>query len=327
MIKQHTSNKKMIISIVIILLVGLVAGYFLHTLQFNKHALSIDQAQTKALDFIKNKLVSPDFKDQVKLKDIVEEDNMYKLTISLGGQEVISYLTKDGEKFFPQAFSIEPEKESQKQSDVIVSQQQDVPDIELFVMSYCPYGTQIEKGILPVVKLLGDKINFDLKFCDYAMHGEKELKEELNQYCINQEQPEKLNDYLSCFLEAGDSTQCLSKNEIDTKKITACVTDADKKYKVTVNFKDKKTWNGNYPTFNVYQADNQKYDVKGSPTLVINGQVIQNAGRDSESLLKTICSAFKQTPKECETQLSTDAPSPGFGYQTVQGSSTANCED
>jgi len=49
-------------------------------------------------------------------------------------------------------------------------------------MSYCPYGTQIEKGILPVINALGNKIKFSLKFVDYAMHGKKEIDENSRQY-------------------------------------------------------------------------------------------------------------------------------------------------
>ncbi|MBU3941884.1 MAG: hypothetical protein KKF74_03150, partial [Nanoarchaeota archaeon] len=45
----------------------------------------------------------------------------------------------------------------------------DKPEVELFVMSHCPYGTQIEKGMLPVARLLGDKIDFNIRFCSYAM--------------------------------------------------------------------------------------------------------------------------------------------------------------
>ena len=37
-----------------------------------------------------------------------------------------------------------------------------VPEVELFIMSHCPYGTQTMKGIVPVVELLGDKIDFEL---------------------------------------------------------------------------------------------------------------------------------------------------------------------
>jgi len=65
-----------------------------------------------------------------------------------------------------------------------VTNKTDKPEVELFVMSYCPYGTQMEKGILPAFDTLGDTVDAELKFVDYAMHGEKEVKENLRQYCI-----------------------------------------------------------------------------------------------------------------------------------------------
>ncbi len=34
------------------------------------------------------------------------------------------------------------------------------PKVEMFVMSFCPYGNQIEDSFLPVVKLLGDKVDW-----------------------------------------------------------------------------------------------------------------------------------------------------------------------
>ena len=39
----------------------------------------------------------------------------------------------------------------------------DKPLVELFVMAYCPYGTQAEKGLIPVIELLGDKIDASIK--------------------------------------------------------------------------------------------------------------------------------------------------------------------
>jgi len=61
---------------------------------------------------------------------------------------------------------------------------ENLPRVELFVMSHCPYGLQVEKAILPAVKLLGDRIKFNVRFCNYAMHGKAEIDEELLQYCI-----------------------------------------------------------------------------------------------------------------------------------------------
>lgn len=68
---------------------------------------------------------------------------------------------------------------------------------------------------------------------------------------------------------------------------------------------------GSYAGFEIFKADNEKYNVGGSPTLVINGSE-SNSGRDSKSLLKSICSAFNNPPKECSTELPSESPTPGF---------------
>ncbi len=189
-------------------------------------------------------------------------------------------------------------------------------------MSYCPYGTQIEKGMLPVLEALGDKIDFELKFCDYAMHGEKELTENLLQYCIQKEQNDKLDDYLNCFLADGDSATCLNTAGINKSKINSCVTKADKEYKVSDNYKNKVGWQGSYPSFDVNKIDNEKYSVGGSPTLIINGKEI-SSNRDPAGLLTTICGAFETPPQECQTVLSSASPSPGFGFNTTSDNNAA----
>ena len=52
-------------------------------------------------------------------------------------------------------------------------------------MSHCPYGTQMEKALLPVIETLGaNNVNFELKFNTYAMHDKVELDEQLTQYCV-----------------------------------------------------------------------------------------------------------------------------------------------
>jgi hypothetical protein len=156
------------------------------------------------------------------------------------------------------------------------------------------------------------------------MHGEKELKEQLNQYCIQKEQPTKLLSYLECFLKDGDSgaDSCISKSEIDKGKLESCVAKTDKEYKVLENFNNKIGFKGSYPGFEIFKSDNEKYGVQGSPTLVING-VQSQSGRDSKSLLKSICSAFTNAPKECSTELSSDTPAPGFGGGTAPAGGSA----
>jgi hypothetical protein len=103
-----------------------------------------------------------------------------------------------------------------------VEKKSDKPVVELFVMSYCPYGTQMEKGIIPVVETLGNKIDFKLKFVSYTMHGDKENQENLRQYCIDKDQFNKFTPYLQCFLGSSDSAACL-KSTGDEGKVTSCM--------------------------------------------------------------------------------------------------------
>ena len=105
----------------------------------------------------------------------------------------------------------------------------------------------------------------------------------------------------------------------------AVIKTGGKQYKVKELFNDKSTWkSGRFPQFNVDQADNQKYGITGSPGLVINGKKISSS-RDSASLLKTICSGYNNPPESCATELSSTAPSPGFGFSGTGEDTGAGC--
>ncbi|MBW3015758.1 hypothetical protein KY330_05015 [Candidatus Woesearchaeota archaeon] len=203
-------------------------------------------------------------------------------------------------------------------------EKKEVPEVEAFVMSHCPYGTQIEKGLIPVIEELGDSIDFKLRFVHYAMHGDKEVYEELNQYCIQKEQEDKLLPYLNCFLADGDGETCLEEVEIDMDMLESCVEDADEEFSITSSFEDKSTWMGNFPPFDVNKDLAEKYGVQGSPTLVLNGMVVSSS-RDPASLLKTICYGFEEQPDACDAELSTDNPAPGFGFEGTAAAADGSC--
>ena len=300
-------------------------------------ALTKGGAKEQAEEFINSVLLNEQFKAEVAS---VEDSGLYKLNINIINldsdekQEVVSYINKDGTEFIPevQAMNIEEttkaaeeEKKRQEQAkaELVKSEK---PQVELFVMSHCPFGTQIEKGILPVLELLGDKIDFQLKFVYYAMHGETELNEQLKQYCIQKEEPQKLFAYLKAFLEDSDSEKASSTSGINTAAIDSCAASADKEFKVKEQFADNESWiGGNYPPFDIYKSDNEKYGVQGSPTLVINEKLIEGADRSPAGLLEAICSAFETEPEECSTELSAAAPSAGFGFGESGASSDASC--
>lgn len=265
---------------------------------------------------------------------VTEENGFWKISQTNQGQEYISYMTKDSKMFFPtvinfakmqeEKVAMEAEAQKAKEDQKTNMTKSAKPQVELFVMSECPYGTQVEKGMLPVIEALGDKADFSIKFCDYAMHGEKELNEQLQQYCINQNEPEKFIPYLKCYLEAGDSATCLTNTSINKTALKSCVSATDTKYKVTEQFENKSTWrNGKYPLFPVYQADVDKYAVEGSPTLIINGQKIES-DRDPKSMLEMVCAGFENAPEECSKELSSATPSIGFGLESADSGTSAD---
>ena len=302
--------------------------------------LAPEEAKAIAIDFINNNLMQPG--SEVSVKEIAEDNGLYKIVLNMSsGQEITSYLSKDGKLFFPQVMNIEEvakeaeqnknQEEAKKEEAKKAATIDDIPKIEkakveLFVMSHCPYGTQIVKGIIPTIEALGDDVDFELKFCDYAMHGKKELDEQLAQHCIQENEPQKLFEYLKCFLGEADATEkCLDSARINRSKLTACINKTDAQYKITELYNDKNTWtSGRFPQYNVNKEDTSKYGIPGSPGLVVNGVKISTA-RDSDSLLRTICAGYENAPTGCNAELSSASPSPGFGYDTTESATTAGC--
>ena len=247
---------------------------------------------------------------EVTLIDTEDSGSMYLVTVGYQGDEVPLYVTKDGKSYTP---SLVPmvQVNTPGPTGNAVQQPQDVPKsdkpkVELFVMTHCPYGTQAEKGFLPTIVALGDKIDSSVKFVHYFLH-EPENDETPVQICIREEQGDKYNSYLKEFLVAGDTNAALAKVGIDENKLDDCI--ATK-------------YDGYYASDSVLS---EGYGVRGSPTLVINGQIV-NSGRSADAYLQTICNAFNNAPSECTTlELDTASPSPGFGYGTTSSVANAQC--
>ncbi len=306
------------LSLLILLVVSLVTNFNLYQSGDSK-----DEAAAKALDFINTNLLQG--KTVADLEAVEDQGDVYMMKLSVSGQEIEGYITKDGKLFFPQAISLTETpllEEAVLPAEVVKS---DKPKVELFVMSHCPYGTQIEKGMLPVAYLLGNKIDFSVKFVFYSMHGETEVKEQLNQYCIQKEQKSKFLDYLKCFLDEGDGKSCLVTAKIDRSKLDSCTAKTDQDFSVMDNLADQSSWlSGQFPLFDINKADNEKYAVQGSPTLIVNG-VMVSAGRDSVSLLNAVCAAFNTSPEECKIKLEATVPSAGFGWEASGNTNLASC--
>jgi len=146
------------------------------------------------------------------------------------------YITKDGEYFVPQVSKITAEPitpdiptdgQTPTPTPVQEIEQSDSPEVELFIMTHCPYGTQAEKGLIPVIEAMKDA-DIKIRFVHYFMHGDEEEQETYRQLCIREEQPEKYIDYLKCFLDKGESQACMAKVSVDAGKLNTCMSESGK---------------------------------------------------------------------------------------------------
>jgi hypothetical protein len=251
-----------------------------------------------------------------------EENGLYKIDFKIGENQYQSFVTKDGKYLFPYALDLTKkaeQKTEEKETQTTQVEKRERPDVKLFVMSYCPFGLQMEKALLPVWQLLKNKADIGIYFVDYIMHGKKEMEENLRQYCIQKEEKEKYLAYLGCFVKDGNSENCLKEAGIDQGKLISCQSATDKEFKISESFKEE-----GYPPFNVHKDLNEKYGVRGSPTLVINDAVL-NVERSPEKVKEAICNAFLNPPEECNQKLSEETASPGFGMATGS-SSSGSCQ-
>ncbi len=303
---QQIKSKKnpWIISTIILGIVVLVLLFFVLKGTITGSVISEEKAGKAVVDWANSQTGGG-----VELIKVEEEYGLYKVIVSYKSQSIPLYVTKDGKTLVQGVLSLDSEsnEKSQSQNENPQAPKSDKPKVELFVMSYCPYGTQAEKGIIPVFELLKDKIDSSIRFVHYVMHGDKETQENFRQICIREEQSDKFLNYLKCFLEDANYSKCLTEAGINTVSLEDCIENRVEDY---------------------YKVDSdlsQGYGVRGSPTLVINGQII-SSGRSSSAFLDTICSGFNDTPEECSEELSSNTPSPGFGYKySTSGSATASC--
>lgn len=149
------------------------------------------------------------------------------------------------------------------------------PQVELFVMSYCPYAVDAEKELLPFFSKYTDTIDFKLRFIVNkkarlaagsdedpeftSLHGEAELIENLRQMVVAELYPDLFFDYLLCRADHLKEawTLCAKKVGLDAQKITSMVEMPETRRRLLQDF---------------HRAGG--LGIRSSPTLVIDGRVI-----------------------------------------------------
>lgn len=280
--------------------------------------LSQEEVEQKVKDYIETYLLRPD--TEFEITNIEKENGLYKLELKVGLQTMDSYATKDGKLLFPTAIDLTktPElaetAETQPKKTCDDIKKQDKPDLQIFVVSYCPFGTQAQRVLSPISEILGDyiKVRYIGDVVDgkvTAMHGEKEATENLRQICIREEQSTKFWDYINCFIKKGETDNCLSSVKIDEKKLETCMGGKGVDY-AKEDFELAK-----------------KYKVTGSPTLILNGERVSEfdfGGRSAEAVKTLLCCGFNQQPNACLTGLNEDQAARGFSETYAASSDTTS---
>ncbi|MCX8190641.1 MAG: hypothetical protein N3D78_00395 [Candidatus Aenigmarchaeota archaeon] len=261
----------------------------------------------------------------VSLSNVTDKGGIYEIVVNYQGNLIPVYVSKDGKLLLVNAIAINMEEFAKQMANRSSQEEEqrveeipkkDRPEFKLFIMSYCPYGIQAVKALLPVMKLLGNKADISVHFVNYIMHGEIEVEENLRQYCIQKYQKDKFYDYMMCFVQKGEPQLCLKESKVDIKSLESCMNELNSKYNISEILKDKSKWyGGRYPPFPIEDELNERYQVRGSPTIVVNDKVVYPQ-RSPEGFKEVLCKAFTNPPEECSQKLSNEVASPGIGPLT-----------
>ena len=229
-------GKNLVILVLSVLIIALIAalaysnGFFYG----QGHKEKVINSAIKSLNdtLLKNKGVSAKLSGKV-----VEKSGVYQFKIKIGNQEFTSYLTKDGSLLFPDAIKLVSQTKEEKAKEACAKiKKSSNPSMEAFVVSYCPFGLQMERMISELAKSNPELMKYiKIRYIGSvnngkisSMHGEKEAEENLKQICLREEQPDKYIPYISCFIKDGKSEQCSRSVGVDEEKLKACESNPEK---------------------------------------------------------------------------------------------------
>jgi len=272
-----------------------------------------DEAGQFTLDFIKENFATPD--TELEILEIKEASGIYEIKFSWEGEDQMAYVTKDARYLFPQLFDmVPPEPKSFSKTDR--------PEVDLYVMSFCPFGNQAEELMMPVAELLGDKANIklhyivskeqDAKFS--SLHGDQEVHQDIRELCVQKYQKDKFWDFVKA-INAGANAQNVDEEwkviaqniGINIEQIVTCQEQEEN----SLLTEELTLTNKNYPVQDPSKLPpplTGKEEIKpsSSPALVING-MIYTGSRSANGYKEAICSAFISPSAECEQDLTTNS--------------------
>jgi glutaredoxin len=244
------------------------------------------------------------------LVSVSEMKLAYKLSLKIGSNDFMSYVTKDGKMLYPDGYELGQQNPANNDQQPAEISKSDKPKVDLFVMSFCPFGNQAEDTMKPVYDLLKDKVDWNIHYIVdvngnqvSSLHGQVEVDQNEREACVLRDAGlakwweftayvnEKCGNDGSCWTAAAQNAG------LDKQTITSCV-DQD-----------------GLALMEGEAAATAAAEASGSPTLFINGTqstAVYQYG-NPQAYLDEICSAFNAAPAECSQQLSTSTSASSGG--------------
>jgi len=262
----------------------------------------------KTLKYINENLVSPG--TSASLISVTENRGIYEMKIAYQGRDMTLSTTRDCSSLFISSIDMNAAPAgsgtgpAQPAAPPIKTER---PVVDLYVMAFCPYGTQAESAMKPVAALLGSKADIRVRYITtisgttvasvQSLHGMPEAQEDLRQICIIKKNPEQFWEYLGRFNDAC-YPQYQKADQLDAcwRNVIAAV---------GIDSKSIETCAGGEEGLALLKADealSNKNGAGASPTLIINGQEYSGS-RTPDAYKQAICDRFVTPPAECSTTL------------------------
>jgi len=293
-------------------------GYQNYTSSENEigEIVPMDKIGQQTIDFIQTNLANPD--TEFSVLGVEEANGVYEIKFNVMEQEDTAYVTKNGKYLFFQPFDmLPPEPQGFNKTNK--------PEVDLYVMSFCPFGNQSEELMMPVVELLGDKVDIELRYIVYSnyqsgypeycldeeskycsMHGVSELNQGIRELCVQKYQKDKFWSFVKAINDNSTYEDVDSKWEgiaqgvgLNVAQIKTC----EQNEGMTLLSQEVSLTEQKYPVQDPSKHQgSESIKIAGSPTLTINGMIFDGE-RSADGYKEAICSAMVNPIPECERMI------------------------
>ncbi len=189
------------------IIVILVIIFLLTTTGANTSTQGIPAATCadKAVAYANSNLVQAGSK--VSFVSVNESKGLYDVQVLYQSKQITLYTNKECSLLFTSSYDMDAPVPTPVPTPTLKKTARPVAD--LYVMAFCPYGTQAESTMQPVVDLLGNKADIRIRYITSvsgttagsvsSLHGPAEAHEDLIQVCVRNTDPGKYWQYLTAF--------------------------------------------------------------------------------------------------------------------------------